>query len=111
MLDKQLHELIMQLGDSRNNNSSSDNNIEPVEFKIWERDSNGLLASKPVRSVQNLDSNSNSKIGNSNVKEEQEPIITELGSKAGSSVPSPNQSNNVNKAKIIHDFIISNGRF
>jgi hypothetical protein len=105
-MDKNLHELIMKLGensDSTGNSTYKKNDIEPVEFKIWERDSNGVLVSRPVRRVQYMDSNVNPSPNQS------EPIVTELGgSKAGSSVS--NKSNCDNKVKAIHDFIMSNGR-
>jgi hypothetical protein len=106
MLDKQLHELIERLGDD------SDSSINLVEFKIWERDSNGNLVSRPLRTVKELDSNSNV-----NTSTLDEPSINELGShnssKAGSSSSVSNQSNNVNninKIKVINDFITFRGR-
>ena len=69
---------------------------EPREdVRISEMDSNGVLVSRPVKKLVNIEANQ---------QEEKEPIVIDLQKSKAASVPG------INKMKAIHDFISSNGR-
>jgi len=87
--DEQVFQMI---GRGRSRAGSS---LPEAEARVWEMDSNGVLVSKPLKKVEEI----------SETKATSEPQVLDLTRSKAASVTS-----NVNKLKVIADFIMSDGR-
>jgi len=91
--DEQVFEAIGRMKRAQASRAAS--SPEPRDdVRISEMDSNGVLVSRPVKKLVNIEANQ---------QEEKEPIVIDLQKSKAASVPG------INKIKAIHNFITSNG--
>jgi len=70
----------------------------PREYAMVTEIVNGLIVTRPAKKIEYIG------VGESKEKNESEPIVIDLQKSKAGSVPG------INKLKVIHDFIRSNGR-